>query len=154
MVEVYSTTRAKDPVLRSACAYAGGGLGFLALGLFLPPALNAQETYDAIVTGMSCRQNVVRSIECSYRVGRDLEFLIYGVGEVDAGITFLRSSGTDGDYYAIFSLLHGCVTVAPGTARLPRTAGDDSDFAFVSPYDGKAYRKWENCYHARDRPTP
>ena len=87
-------------------------------------------------------------IHCEYKVGAGLHFTIDGVGEKDAGITFLRSS-FDGDFYATFGVYHGCVIVKRG-GDAPRYGplvgpGGPSDIAFVSPKNGKVYRSWTDC---------
>ena len=98
-----------------------------------------ETTYEAVVSGMTCKQNRSGSLECAYHVGRSLYFTIAGIGERDAGITFM-SSNFDGDFYASIGVLHGCVIVKPGKLK-PNMI----DFAFVSPRDGKVYRDWEAC---------
>src|SRR5687768_16758726 len=105
----------------------------------------AQDTFDVAVRGVSCRQNQQGVLNCTYRVGKDLEFGIASVGSPDAGISFLRSDIT-GDYYARFGTLHGCVIIALGSAsRETKRSG----FAFVSPRNGKVYREWEECRAAK-----
>lgn len=100
-------------------------------------------TYRAVVAGMSCKQNSAASLECDYRVGRSLHFNIAGVGDKDAGITFLASS-FEGDYFATVGVLHGCVIVKPGKAR-----DNPLDVAFVSPRNGKVYQDWGACGDAK-----
>jgi hypothetical protein len=110
-------------------------------------------TYEAVVKGMSCKQQTslsVTQLDCEYRVGRSLEFVIAGVGQRDAAITIVRSSGYEADYYASIGVAHGCVIVKPGT--LAREAafrrGLDADMAFVSPKTGKVYKAWQDCDRA------
>lgn len=104
----------------------------------------APTTYRVVVAGMSCKQqNTAASLECDYRVGRSLHFNIAGVGDKDAGITFLASS-FEGDYYATVGVLHGCVIVKPGKAR-----DNPFDVAFVSPRNGKVYQDWGACGDAK-----
>jgi hypothetical protein len=101
-------------------------------------------THDVVVSGMTCKQQgSSNSLECAYRVGRSLYFTIAGVGDPDAGITFMSSS-FDGDYYATFGILHGCVIVKPGKLQ-----SNPFDFAFVSPRNGKVYGDWESCRAAK-----
>ena len=102
-------------------------------------------TYDAIITGMKCKQNSMGSLECDYHAGRSLYFNIAGVGDKDASITFFASS-FEGDYYGSVGVLHGCVIVKPGKA-LEGTAM--FDFAFVSPRNGKVYMDWQSCQQAK-----
>ena len=111
----------------------------------------ARPTYEAVVKGMNCKQQQtslsVTQLDCEYRVGRSLEFVIAGVGEREAAITVVRSSGYEADYYASIGVAHGCVIVKPGT--LAREAafrrGMDADMAFVSPKTGKVYKDWQAC---------
>ncbi|MEJ1966493.1 MAG: hypothetical protein WDO56_35125 [Gammaproteobacteria bacterium] len=58
----------------------------------------------------------------------------------DAAVTFYKVDW-DGDYYATYGLLHGCVIIKPGTGG----AASGLSFAFVSPINGKVYRTWEQC---------
>lgn len=102
-------------------------------------------TYDAVVSGMTCKQNTSADMECDYRVGRSLHFGIAGVGQKDASIYFYSSS-FEGDYFAVFGLSHGCVVVRQGRSLNPTGLGDS---AFVSPQNGRAYRTWEECSSGR-----
>jgi hypothetical protein len=107
--------------------------------LFLVPSVCAGGTaFEDTVAGKRCNQNT-QTISCRYKVGKDLEFTIDGIGDPDTGISFLHSN-FDGDYFATFGLRHGCVIVKHGRdPRLP------PDFAFVSPRNGKVYKTWEDC---------
>ena len=110
-------------------------------------------TYEAVVKGMSCKQQTslaVTQLDCEYRVGRSLEFVIAGVGQSDAAITVVRSNGYDADYYASIGVAHGCVIVKPGAAAREAALrrGIDADFAFVSPKNGKVYKVWQECARA------
>ena len=105
------------------------------------PVVSGQErsTYDVVRAGMACRQNSLGDVECEYRVGESLHFVVAGIGEPDAGISILESSSR-GDYYAKFGLLHQCVIVSPGE-RGPAPL----DVVFVSPSTGKIHRDWTTC---------
>jgi hypothetical protein len=122
-------------------------LPFLAAGLVVTPIYGqTSSTYDAVVRGMVCKQSTLPSVpqqlDCQYRVGRDLEFAVTGVGQRDAAITIVRAAGYGGDYYASIGLLHGCIIVKPGT----RSASSvEAGMAFVSPKTGKVYKTWEEC---------
>lgn len=93
-------------------------------------------THDAIIAGMKCQQNSLSKMECHYRVGRSLYFIITGVGDEDVSISFFASS-FEGDYYGVVGLTHDCVVVTPGEAI---KGPEVFDFGFVSPRTGKAYR--------------
>lgn len=101
-----------------------------------PAALN--KTYDAVIEGMTCRQQASGRLDCSYRVGDAVRFAITGVGQDDAVVHFLKVDSTGG-YVAGFAALHGCVVVKP--------TGADSlaALAFVSPRDGRVFRAWQLC---------
>jgi hypothetical protein len=134
---------------------------FLVLAIFMflgsapdwAAAAMAPSTYDIVLAAKACSSTKVsQSIECNYKVGKDLYFTIAGVGEPDAGVTFMKSS-YDGDFYASFGIMHGCVIVKRG----PKVAnheiagpGSLMDFAFVSPRNGKVYRTWEDCGSSRN----
>jgi hypothetical protein len=116
----------------------------------IPACLAAQRperpnaTYDAVVQGMSCKQRPSGQMDCEYLVGKSLRFVISGVSQADASVTFYKVD-SEQDYYAAMTALHGCVVVKP----VKNTATDTiSQFAFVSPRDGKAYRDWQNCHKA------
>jgi hypothetical protein len=116
-----------------------------AVAAAVPLLLNAQSparntTYDAVLEGMSCKQRQSGEMDCEYKVGRTLRFLIAGVGQPDVAITFFKTD-VDGDYYASFAVLHGCVVVKP-----TRSTSDTTILAFVSPRDGKTYRNWPACF--------
>ena len=107
----------------------------------VPQAPVRNTTYDATIDGMSCRQQPSGRLDCEYRVGSSLRFVIAGVGQDDAAVTFFRVDSI-GDYYAGYAALHGCVVIKP-----TRQARDSvASFAFVSPRDGKVYRSWQNCH--------
>lgn len=98
-------------------------------------------TYDAVVAGMSCRQQVSGRLDCAYEVAESLGIVITGVGQEDAVVTFTRVDSTAG-YVAGFAALHGCVIVRPARARPDSLPA----LAFVSPRDGKVYRTWQHCH--------
>lgn len=114
----------------------------VALLLFLTVnSVLAQSAFEVAVRGAACRQNTNGALNCTYTVGRDLEFSITAAGEADAGISFLRSS-IKGDYYARFGVLHGCIIVAQGEAT---TQPAPIDYAYVSPKTGRVYKSWQEC---------
>lgn len=95
--------------------------------------------YDALVDGMSCRQQTNGRLDCTYAIGESLRLSIAGVGQEDAVITFARVDSTAG-WTAGFSVLHGCVVVRRAAARDSAAAP-----AFISPKDGRVYRGWQHC---------
>jgi hypothetical protein len=122
----------------------GARLVMLALFALGCPSTFASDTpFDATTRGTSCTSTSRGSLECRYKVGRDLEFSITAVGQSDAGISFIRSN-SGGDYYARFGIQHGCVIVAYGERGLKETK-TPSEFAFVSPRNGRVYRAWPEC---------
>ena len=109
----------------------------------------AQSVFELAVKGASCKQNAQGNLLCKYQVGKDLEFSITAVGEADSGISFLRSN-VDGDYFARFGVVHGCIIVAQGKATATATATSArSEYAFVSPKNGRVYRTWQECQGAK-----
>jgi hypothetical protein len=100
----------------------------------------ASRTYDAVLQGMSCRQQPSGRMDCEYKVGRSLRFLVAGVGQQDVVINFFKVDADD-EYVASVAPLHGCVVVRPAGARPDTT----SSVAFVSSQDGKVYRNWNTC---------
>ena len=110
------------------------------LCIFLAATVDAGGTaYEDTLSGKKCKESS-QQLNCEYKVGKDLEFSIDGIGMPDIGITFVRSIFS-GDYYAAFGLLHGCVIVKHGEASELFL----QDFAFVSPKNGKVYKTWEAC---------
>jgi hypothetical protein len=104
----------------------------------------ARTAYDAVVQGMSCKQQSSGRLDCEYKVGKALWFLIAGVGQQDVMINFFKVN-SDADFVASVAPLHGCVVVRPTGARADSTAAP----AFVSPVDGKIYRNWNTCASKR-----
>lgn len=122
----------------------------LVLGLSLPAAAQtaqaATRTYDAVVEGMTCRQQSSGRLDCLYAVGTGLRFTIAGVGQDDALITFARVDSTAG-WVAGYSAVHGCVVVKPAGTATDAAA----PLAFVSPRDGRVYRAWQHCRQQQRR---
>lgn len=104
------------------------------------PAPAPNKTYDAVIQGMSCRQQSSGRMDCEYRVGKSLRFTIAGVGQSDVVVNFLKVD-VDEDFVASVAPLHGCVVIRPANTRADTT----SQLAFVSPQDGKIYRNWNTC---------
>jgi len=96
-------------------------------------------TYLAVVQGMSCKQQQSGEMTCEYKVGKALRFVIVGVGQADVSITFYKVD-EEGDFVASIAPLNGCVRVMPHGENVSTT-----DFAFVSPHDGKVHRSWNAC---------
>lgn len=99
-------------------------------------------TYELTVKGKLCQESTTQSIECNYKVGKSLHITIVGLGDPDAGVTFMRSDFS-GDFYATFGMQHGCVVVKPNVKNL--SPGSFPTFAFISPKNGKVYKTWEEC---------
>lgn len=99
----------------------------------------ANKTYDAVVGGMTCRQQQSGQLDCAYVIGESLRFVISGVGQEDAVVSFTKVDSAAG-YVGAFAPLHGCVVVRAVTGRDSAAA-----LAFVSPRDGRVYRVWQHC---------
>ena len=101
-----------------------------------------KSTYELVLAAKSCK-TWNQTISCEYTVGSGLKFSIDGIGQPDTGITFIKSS-FDGDFYATFGTLHGCVVIKRGpkgtTSSAIRGPGSFTDYAFVSPKNGKVYQ--------------
>ena len=104
---------------------------------------NAQSPFDLTVRGTSCNALSDGSLFCKYQVGKDLEFSITSVGQSDVGISFLRSN-INGDYFARYGVMHGCIIIARGMSAPKRTPAED-DYAFVSPKTSQVHRSWQEC---------
>jgi hypothetical protein len=101
----------------------------------------ANETYDKTLEGKSCQEDTRQQINCTYKIGEDLEIWIDGIGLPDTGVTFAKSN-FQGDYYAAFGMQHLCVMVKSGKDLL-------QGLAFISPKNGKVYKDWETCQKAK-----
>lgn len=103
---------------------------------------------ELAMSGKSCSENQSgTSVDCDFKVGQDLQFSIIGIGQPDVRIVFSNSS-MEGDYYATFSVLEGCVVVKHGKKGVP-SAQDllkvMNDVAHISPKDANVYKTWEEC---------
>lgn len=77
--------------------------------LSAPTLSGGKSSYDVVLAGKSCQTGTWdQSLSCEYVVGTGLKFVIAGIGQPDAAVTFMKSS-FDEDFYATFGLLHGCV---------------------------------------------
>ena len=102
--------------------------------------------YELTLKGKQCQENSEQSLACEYRIGKTLHISIDGIGQADAGITFMKSD-FDGDFYAAVGVLHGCVIVKHNLKHLPLQ--NAFDFAFISPRTGKVYATWQECGSGR-----
>ncbi|MEM5790295.1 MAG: hypothetical protein AAGU11_23490, partial [Syntrophobacteraceae bacterium] len=104
--------------------------------------------YELANSGKSCSANQSgASVDCEFQVGQDLHFSIIGIGQPDVRVIFVNSS-LDGDYYASFSILEGCVVVKHGRKGVPspkELLKVMDDVAHVSPKDGNVYKTWDEC---------
>jgi len=96
-------------------------------------------TFDAVLAGKKCAERDSQQLDCDYRVGKDLWITLAGIGQSDTAVTFMKAN-FNGDYYATFGLMHGCVIVKPGEKTQTL-----ADFAFISPRTGKVFRSWREC---------
>lgn len=99
-----------------------------------------KRTYDAVVQGMTCKQQQSGRMDCEYKVGKSLRFIVSGVGQQDVIVNFFKVDA-DEDFVASVAPLHGCVVVRPSQSR----SDTSTNLAFVSPQDGKVYRNWNTC---------
>lgn len=100
-----------------------------------------ESTYDLVLKGKKCEEGSNQQLDCSYKIGNDFWLSVAGVGNPDAGVTFMKSD-FNGKYYGTYGMLHGCVIVKTGTAN--KTI-NPLNFAFISPINGKVYKNWGNC---------
>ncbi|MEN6438606.1 MAG: hypothetical protein ABFD97_08485 [Syntrophobacter sp.] len=99
-------------------------------------------------SGKSCSENQSgTSVDCDFKVGQDLQFSIVGIGQPDVKVIFSNSS-INGDYYASFSILEGCVVVKhgkKGVSSPQELRKIMNDVAHISPKDANVYKTWEEC---------
>lgn len=116
----------------------------LMMAILLMISANAMadvSTYDLTVKGKQCKEGLNQQLDCDYKIGNDFHLSIGGVGQSDAGVTFMKSD-VNGKYYGTFGILHGCVIVKNGNKSRDKSPLDN---AFVSPINGKVYKDWESC---------
>jgi hypothetical protein len=101
----------------------------------------ALSTYDLALKAKECKEGLNQRLDCNYKIGDDFHLSIAGVGQSDAGVTFIKSNYY-GEYYGTFGVLHGCVIVSKGIKNISKSP---FDFAFISPLNGKIYKDWESC---------
>jgi hypothetical protein len=118
---------------------------FYAIVILLLASISEAEgpsTYEIALSGKVCKEGDTQAISCEYRIGDGLHFSIDGIGQPDTGITFMKSS-FNGDFYATYGLLHGCVIIKRGPKSVTSSnftgPGSFTDYAFVSPKNGKVY---------------
>ena len=111
----------------------------------------SESTYALTVNGKSCVEGQSQQIECTYQVGKDLKIAIVGIGQPDTSITFMKSN-FDGDFYATHGLLHRCIIIKRGAKGITNNQingpGSITDYAFISPQNGKVYTNWKDCQSA------
>jgi hypothetical protein len=113
-----------------------------------PTLAGEKSSYDFVLEGKKCETRTWdQTLSCEYVVGTGLTFIIAGIGQPDTAITFMKSS-FDGDFFATYSLLHGCVIVKHGTKEAESGVTLEPDYAFVSPRNGKVYKRWDQCQAA------
>jgi hypothetical protein len=110
------------------------------------PAQAEKSVYELTLKGKQCQEKSGQPLACEYRIGETLHISIDGIGQIDTGITFMKSD-FDGDFYATVGVLHGCVIVKHGLKHIPRQ--NAFDFAFISPRTGKVYTTWQECGSGR-----
>ncbi len=98
-------------------------------------------TYGITLKAKQCKEGLKQRLDCNYKIGDEFHLSIAGVGQSDAGVTFIKSNYY-GEYYGTFGVLHGCVIVSKGIKNISKSP---FDFAFVSPLNGKVYKDWESC---------
>ena len=113
----------------------------------------ASTAYEDALAGKKCKiREFDQVISCEYKVGKDLEFWIYGIGGLPS-ITFVKSN-YQGDYYAVLNMGDGCITIRHGQStdqemspleELDAVQSALTDRAFVSPKSGKVYKDWKSC---------
>jgi hypothetical protein len=117
---------------------------YLLMAIFLIISTNgmaALSTYDLALKAKECKEGLNQRLDCNYKIGDDFHLSIAGVGQSDAGVTFIKSNYY-GEYYGTFGVLHGCVIVSKGIKNISKSP---FDFAFISPLNGKIYKDWESC---------
>lgn len=114
----------------------------------LPEPALQRTLYDVVLAGKSCRAVPSQSIECRYTVGKDLQFTIARIREMEAALSFIHSD-IQGDFYADLGFVTSCIRIARGlpsaVTASTRDTGGATDVAFVSIRTGTIYRNAEDC---------
>ena len=110
--------------------------------LFPALSIAANQTYQDTIKGKVCKETRSQQIECDYKIGKNLNIAIAGVGLPDTSISFY-SSKYEGDYFARVGILHGCVIIVPGESS--DRFSQFGNLAFISPKNGKVYESWQSC---------
>jgi hypothetical protein len=118
------------------------GLTAFAVATNASPA-DSVSLYDLLLKSKKCASSAIspNQLNCEYSAGKDFQLEIAGVGDSDAGISFVRSN-REGDYWGSFAIKHGCVVVH---AQPRRDSFAMPDLAFISPKTGKVYKDWRTC---------
>ena len=106
---------------------------------------------NLVVKGKSCGEGESQQLECTYQAGKNLNISISGIGQPDTSVTFFESN-FDSDSYATYGLRHGCIIVKRGDKGITNNQlngpGSSTDYAFISPKNGKVYSNWEESQTA------
>ena len=62
----------------------------LILILFAAPCFGDEETFNAVLSGKTCKTISIQTITCMYEVSDSLTFEITSIGTYDAVITFFK----------------------------------------------------------------
>ena len=63
----------------------------LSLALLYPSMTFGQSTFELIIKGKSCAEQNSQQVDCDYKIGTEFWLSIAGVGNSDAGVTFMKS---------------------------------------------------------------
>lgn len=94
-----------------------------------------------------CFTSQVGDIACSYEIGDDLKFTIWGIGEKDSMTIVDKTIGEEGEYQIRFSASDPCIRVKLGEKSLNKYSITNPfhDLTFVSPKTGRAYGSYDEC---------
>lgn len=98
----------------------------------------------------SCFTSFVGDVACSYTIGNDLKFTIWGIGAKDSTIVVDNTSGEDGEYQIRFTPADPCIRVKLGRKNLDKYSISNPFYGltFVSPMTGKAYDQLTECVYS------
>lgn len=87
--------------------------------------------------------------DCTYKVGRDLEMTIHGVGQ-EYAVLVVNKSKYEGDFHAEFGLMwNNCVMIRPGPRNRSYETDDSSNWVFISLKNAEPYSDFESCHEAK-----
>lgn len=100
-----------------------------------------------------CFTSTVGDVSCSYTIGSDLKFTIWGIGEKNSTTVIDHTIGEDGEYQIRFTNADSCIRVKLGKKNLDKFSIIDPyyNISFISPITGRAYDNLTECTNSTNK---